>query len=204
MSIQVAASHYARTTYDTKARWASYWHQADEVMRTRPSSCLEIGGGNGTIRRYLEAQGLPVVSVDIDSALGPDRVGDIRHLPCVDGEFDVVLCAEVLEHLPFPDVPQALREIARVTRRWAIVSVPHTGRGFELSFRIPPLRRVSFYGKLPGRRDFSFDGQHYWEVGAKNFSAAKVRDTFSAPFTIVRDFIVVENLYHHFYVLEKK
>jgi SAM-dependent methyltransferase len=45
---------------------------------------------------------------------GLDIVSDICAIPVEDGAFDVVLCAEVLEHLPDPG--KALRELARVLR----------------------------------------------------------------------------------------
>lgn len=44
-----------------------------------------------------------------------DIVSDITDIPVVDGEFDAVLCSEVLEHLPNPDL--AIKELGRVTRR---------------------------------------------------------------------------------------
>jgi SAM-dependent methyltransferase len=41
-------------------------------------------------------------------------VGDAGRLPYADDSFDVVICSEVLEHLP--DVDAALSEIARITK----------------------------------------------------------------------------------------
>ena len=43
-----------------------------------------------------------------------DYVSDIVAIPVPDGEFDVVLCTEVLEHVPDPT--SAVREISRVLR----------------------------------------------------------------------------------------
>lgn len=204
VSPQVGVKHYFRRQYDSKARWTSYWHQAHEVLESNPVNCLEIGAGNGTVRSYLRAFGIDVLSVDIDPALGPDRVGDVRALPCSDEEFDVVLCAEVLEHLPFDEVPGALDELRRVCRRRAVVSVPHTGRFIEVALRIPPLPRLAMIGKLPNRHDFVFDGQHYWEVGARNYPARRIREAFQQFFAVTREYLVPENPYHHFYILDRK
>ena len=45
---------------------------------------------------------------------GADVVADLRDLPLADGEFDFVVCTEVLEHLAEP--AEALRELRRVLR----------------------------------------------------------------------------------------
>lgn len=202
MTLQVDASHYYHQSYDTKERWISYWYQLHEVLKANPANCLEVGCGNGTVRTYLRSRGLEVTVVDIDATLEPDRVGDIRSLPCADNEFDVVLCAEVLEHLPFGDVPKALKELQRVSRRLVILSIPHTGRLMEFVIRAPWLPRLAFRAKLPGRRTFTFDGQHYWEANARNFPIAKVLKVISASFTVQRDYLVPEYPYHHFFILE--
>ena len=43
----VGLDHYSFSTYITKKRWTSYWHQLDEVYRLHPNSILEIGKGSG-------------------------------------------------------------------------------------------------------------------------------------------------------------
>jgi hypothetical protein len=135
--IQVATTHYDDwLQYHRKARWVSYWHQITEVLAVKPATCLEIGIGAGFVRDALTKQGLKVTTVDIDEGLGVDRVGDVRNLPCEDGEFDVVLCSQVLEHIPWAAVPSAVAELRRVCRTHSIVSLPQSGTGFGLSFGI--------------------------------------------------------------------
>ena len=56
--MQVEPSHYSWTSYNGKDRWASYWHQIDEVLAVAPSSCVEIGVGTGDVRRALQARGV--------------------------------------------------------------------------------------------------------------------------------------------------
>jgi 2-polyprenyl-3-methyl-5-hydroxy-6-metoxy-1,4-benzoquinol methylase len=50
-------------------------------------------------------------------------VGDLREMPYADDSFDLVMCLEVLEHLPDPH--RGLRELRRVTSAHCLLSVPH-------------------------------------------------------------------------------
>ena len=57
---------------------------------------------------------------------------DITQIPVDDGEFDAILCTEVLEHLPHPEL--ALQELARVNAPGGtlILTVPsHSMRHFD-------------------------------------------------------------------------
>lgn len=48
---------------------------------------------------------------------------DLHHLPFPDNTFPLVICLEVLEHLP--DSTVGLRELARVSSEYILMSVPH-------------------------------------------------------------------------------
>jgi SAM-dependent methyltransferase len=59
-------------------------------------------------------------------ALNPRRsflAGSIFEMPFPDDSFDLVICTEVLEHLPQP--AEGLAELRRVSRGWLLLSVPH-------------------------------------------------------------------------------
>jgi SAM-dependent methyltransferase len=70
---------------------------------------------------------------------------DGHHLPFGDDSFDMVICSQVLEHLSDPEL--AMRELARVAKRWVVVSVPvwswlgPTGFGSPLRSRDYNLRK---------------------------------------------------------------
>jgi SAM-dependent methyltransferase len=49
--------------------------------------------------------------------------GDVQDLPFDDGEFDVALCSETLEHVP--DFRAGVRELLRVSRSGVVITVPH-------------------------------------------------------------------------------
>jgi SAM-dependent methyltransferase len=203
--IQVPPSHYDWATYDVKPRWNSYWHQIDEVLKSGARSCLEIGTGSGVVRDVLRRMGVAVTVVDIDDALGVDRVGDVRSLPAADGEFDAVLCCQVLEHLPWPEVPVAAAELRRVCSGHAIVSLPQSGSDVLLDVALPKFGRRRVHGRVNSRSGWSFDGQHYWQVLSRGTGRRAVRRVFSdAGFHVEREFTVPEFTYHRFYVLTKQ
>ncbi|HKS36762.1 MAG TPA: class I SAM-dependent methyltransferase [Verrucomicrobiae bacterium] len=87
-------------------------------------SVLEVGCRAGNLTQHY-AQGNQVVGCDVDRnalKLFEERLGlkgiwldaDQEPLPFPDASFDVVVLAEVMEHLRFP--ARALREIARVLK----------------------------------------------------------------------------------------
>jgi SAM-dependent methyltransferase len=108
----------------------------DAVVSLLPSDVgmiLEVGCGDGLVANRLRDLGYNVVGSDIEAgALDhldvPTRVGSIDALPAEDLEFDCVLAADVLEHLPSKTFELARAELARVARRYIVVNSPHEER----------------------------------------------------------------------------
>ncbi len=91
---------------------------------------LDVGCGDGALTNPLVERGLEVAGVDISAvALGHFRgrgvVGEVADLPFAADAFDLVLCTEVLEHLPEDVYPAALGELERVARRYLLVTTPN-------------------------------------------------------------------------------
>lgn len=112
------------TTLDT------LWNQAG------PSSILDVGCGEGVLT-HKWAQRLGdgrIVGIDLDDEglkaewekrQRPNleyRVQEATTLPFEDGEFELVSAIEVLEHVPEP--ANTIAEMARVSNKWLLVSVP--------------------------------------------------------------------------------
>jgi len=184
-------------------RWVSYWHQIDEVLRLRPKNILEIGIGNQIVSDCLERQDLLVKTLDIDEELNPDVVANVIKMPLTDNSFDLILCAEVLEHLPFEEFEQCLRELKRVTKKYVVLSLPHFGPPLKLAFKIPFLKQIKLAQKIPYHPEHKSSSPHYWEIGKKRYSAAKIKKIIKKYFKIKKEFIPFETQYHHFYILEK-
>jgi len=209
--IQVDKEHYCDKKYDSLARFINYFYQIDLIRQLDPQSILEIGVGNKTVSNYLRQQGHNITTCDHDGGLEPDYVADIRELGFENGSFDAVMACEILEHIPWEDVDKALGELGRVTRRYAVVSIPYSGIPLELLLRIPLLGRIikrpfmDLFWMVP--RFYSvikFSGEHYWEMGRKGYPIGRVRKMFEKRFKIVKEVRPVLDHGHYFFVLEKK
>jgi ubiquinone/menaquinone biosynthesis C-methylase UbiE len=149
---------------------------------------LEVGCGEGVIAGKLQRRFGEVVALDLpDAGLRADWRGydgprflhaSAHELPFGDDQFDVVVAAEVLEHLPDP--VKGLQEMARVGRRHLVLSVPR-----EPIFRSCNLvagRYVRDLGNTPGHLN------HWSRRGFVRFvsQVAEVRDVTSPfPWTTV-------------------
>lgn len=121
-------------------------------------SVLDCGCGEGVVLKFLEDElsGANCYAFDLDLKEVKDakknlpfctiKVGNLYALPYEDDRFEMVLCTEVLEHLEKPEI--ALEEIHRVTKRYAIFSVPR-----EPLWRILNMVRFKYcnaFGNTPG------------------------------------------------------
>jgi SAM-dependent methyltransferase len=123
-----------------------FFRKLDGVVRPlRPSSVLDAGCGEGeSIVRLGELLGPRITAVDIEErciARTRERLpavetaqADVTALPFADSCFDLVICLEVVEHVPSPE--RAIAELARVAARDVVISVP-----YEPWFRIGSLMR---------------------------------------------------------------
>ena len=204
--VQVDAVHYSNLEYDTRSRFISYWHQISQVLKAEPKKVLEIGVGNGFVSDYLRKYGISVTTLDFDNNLKPDVHGSVLDLPFHESSYDTVTCFEVLEHIPYKEVPKALAQIYKVTSNRAIISIPDRTITYKLLFKLPIIKQKSFTLRIPKflNKTHTFDGQHYWELGKKGFSVHSFEQLIkSSGFKIKESFQDFEVHSHHFFVLEK-
>lgn len=198
------------SSYDDLNRFLSYFYQIKCIRSLKPNSLLEVGIGDNTLSSYLKSKKMVVTTCDFDETLQPDVVADVRNLPFKNNEFECVVAFEILEHLPYSDFNTALREIHRVSAKYAIISLPYSGIYLEILIRFPFIEKII---KKPFLRLFlsfpsliqRFKGEHhYWEVGNKGYSRRKIKHDLRPYFTIIRDFRPAVNTHHYFLVLRKK
>lgn len=133
---------------------------AAHVRAVAPAFVLDAGCGEGYVYRGLRSRGvtarwqgvdLSEGAVNFAAARGPEATwcaADLRAIPVPDGHADLVLCSQVLEHIPSPEGVRD--ELARVSSRWLLISVP-----LEPAFRsICALTIALGIGQDPGHVNF--------------------------------------------------
>ena len=165
-------------------------------------SILEIGPGSGYFSSIAKNLGYDVKTADIKSRTNPDYLGDFLEVD-IPESFDLVAAFEMLQHLPYEDLPAALEKIAALSSRYVFISVPARVHRFGLSVDIPRLlapRRLgldwlrgshtlSMTWEWPrnadpsesiwkGREDYW--NPHYWEVGRKSYPRSRLLSEIKA------------------------
>lgn len=103
-----------------------------ELLPDNTESLLDVACGNGLFCKYVTTTRPQIKVMGLDRSLTAlshvtaEKIqGAITKLPFEDNEFDCVSALQVLEHLTISDFDLAKKEIARVAKRYAIVSVPY-------------------------------------------------------------------------------
>jgi len=157
--------------------WFRYFYIIKEVIASGSRHVLEVGSGSGLVRNCLR----PLVNryevLDINSELHPDILADVRvRQPQLEARYDCVIIADVLEHLPFADMPVTLGHLASYLRPSGevIVTVPHRRSHFLVMtpaqrpwvITVPTgwLSPAAFYRRFI-KRQIWIDPHHRWEIG---------------------------------------
>ena len=164
----LTASAYFSERYFSMQQLCAFAHQLHQIWRMKPANVIEIGVGNGFVSSYLKRAGVPVTTVDINPDLQPDICADLSDLPgLLSGKYDLVVCCEVLEHMPFYEFGANLDYLRAVGDR-LLLTLPsaHRTYGFGGLLTLPRLRVLcDFHVSIPikGR----VPAAHYWELGSE-------------------------------------
>lgn len=139
--------------YESKNPFVSYIHNKRldkicELLGNLNGRLLDLGCGDGYLLKRLgkfNAFGLDI-SLKRLKRVNKDNLvqGDATKLPFKNNSFDVVVCSEVLEHVPDPKL--LIKEIKRVIKKSGniIISVPN-----EFNWRLARLLTLRFPIKIP-------------------------------------------------------
>lgn len=197
---------YEFLKYCNLERWSSYWYQIDEIIKSGAETVLEFGCGDGVTGSYIKNNtNIQYFCADTDPALGPDYILNISNFSLDDKKFDTVCAFEVLEHLPYEQFKICLANLNAASNKYVLISLPHWGRHFSLSFQTPFLRKKRFQFKISTGKKHAYNGEHYWEIGKIGYPLKKIiTDIIDVGFEVERHFICHESPYHHFFILKIK
>lgn len=212
MKSQIDKNYYFSDKYVSLKHFISYFYQIDFIRKMEAKRILFIGIGDNIVSDYLKKiPEMEVITYDINPALNPDVVGDVRHLPFKDNEFDLVVAYQILEHMPFKEFSTMLSGLNRVSKEKVILSLPFKQTSFELVIRFPFIRRLfkrpflRFLWTIPlGFPGHKISGQHYWEIDSRRFSINKVRLIMKKNFDILLEQKALLHPYRYFFILKKK
>ena len=192
--------------YNSKERWLSYWYQIQEALSVLPGNVLVIGKGSGIVEnsiRLLSKDNIQVYTLDINHFVAPDIVSTVTALPLKTGAFDVTICCQVLEHLPFEQFSIALNELQRATRNRVILSLPHGRKHLRVACDLPFFGERELIIKHPLTKRHCTSKEHYWEIG-RAVSRQQIVNQLNDFFRIEKEFINESNCFHRFFILGKK
>lgn len=142
-TISFTEEPFEKQAYDMPQLWENDWFGEEEHDRVRKileivptdvSSILDVGCGNGLFLnftnqnhrgRFSRLCGTDRSAVALQHVQTEKTVARIDRIPFDSTSFDLVSCMEVLEHLTLSVYPSALQELARIARKYVLISVPY-------------------------------------------------------------------------------
>lgn len=197
---------YLTLQYNSKARWLSFWYQISEALEAAPRSVLVVGKGSGIAENVISQFSnykTEILTLDINYAVNSDVVGSIVHFPFKRDSFDVALCCQVLEHIPFEDFPLVMSELHKVALKRVVLSLPHSRKHFKISCSFPFGAEKTLILKNPFTKHACSSKQDQWEIG-RGVSLKQVRFHLSRLFEIEKEYLNEISCDHRFFILKRR
>lgn len=196
---------YFSDAYFSLPQLCSLSHQIHLIHSMKPKNILEIGIGNGFVSTFLKEAGFEVTTVDINPSLKPDIVAPINNLNNkIKDKFDLVVCCEVLEHMPFNLFNESLKVISTLGEN-CLITLPRYQRrwGFNGLLDLPKMNikgfNINFF--IPFRKKSLQDTAHFWEIGSsQETSKSEIIRRIKIQYTTVHDGVFHLNPYHLFFI----
>ncbi len=206
--------HFA--DYADLRRWISYYIQIKEAVSNDCRSFLVIGAGDGivpcVIKHIMEEKyrngDVLVHTFDCDEELNPDITGDVKDICRLIGNrrYDCVLACQVLEHLEYKYFRRIIKQISRICKKRFVLSLPVSKISVSFWIDLPKIHNKYWNIVIQRfwKREFLFDGQHYWEAGIRNHSKKDIIMVCSEFFRVTKTEHPPLHPYHWFVVMDKQ
>ncbi|MBS0444552.1 MAG: methyltransferase domain-containing protein [Proteobacteria bacterium] len=157
--------------------WTRHYHLFRDLCALVQGDVLEVGTGDGVLKRCAEPCVRSYTVLDINEKLQPDILGDLSIYDAALAErYDAAVVAEVLEHLPFEKFAACIEHLHRYLRPGGrlFLTLPHrkghmlvvTPRQRLHAWRFPVgLTSLSEAWNRFVRRKIWIDPHHCWEIG---------------------------------------
>ncbi|MFC2078683.1 class I SAM-dependent methyltransferase [Candidatus Bipolaricaulota bacterium] len=163
---------YGRIYAKPRRKWSRKLQLLAELMQIGPDeTVLDVGCASKILKQFVEERGGSYKGLDIAGGFDPDYLCDAEDMSLIgDDEFDWVVLADVLEHLPHPEL--AIREAFRVGRK-VIAVLPNWYR----------LERIRFLPRDPGDRHITRKHPSGWidDFRSAGFCITHLRGFHYAP-----------------------
>lgn len=158
--------YYSDQYFDNKQLY-SLSKQINDIYNFGVNKVIEIGIGNGFVSSFLRKSGIVVKTFDINENLKPDVCCSIEDVPRhINEHYDLTVCCEVLEHIPFENFPSNIDMISKLSDN-AYITLPNNKKSFGFGglIRLPKLKHkeISLYVDI--KNTGSLGSGHFWEVG---------------------------------------
>ena len=98
------------------------WKVIQKLLNPKAKTLLDIGCQELFFYRRLKRK-YKITLADYEPKLKMIKKEDVQALSFKDNSFDIVLCQEVLEHVPNP--VKAMKELKRVAKKQLIITIPY-------------------------------------------------------------------------------
>jgi Methyltransferase domain len=157
--------------------WTRHYHLFKDICASVQGDLLEVGTGDGVLKRCVQPFVRSYTVMDINPKLQPDVLADLAiRQPQLLERFDAAVVAEVLEHLPFESFETCIGHLASYLKVDArlFLTLPHRKSHLMI---VTPRQRLSMWRFPIGltslseaynrfiRRRIWIDPHHCWELG---------------------------------------
>jgi translation initiation factor 1 (eIF-1/SUI1) len=107
----------------------------NEIREKTSLKILDVGGGEGISKDFFPKDEILICDL-LYLKKENYLLADIKNLPFKPKSFDIVICADVLEHIGRSKRKQSFQELLRVARDYVLIGFPHQKKEINIAERL--------------------------------------------------------------------